>query len=159
MNNFPFDISLRRFSPIWLVAGAVMGREVGLISGLSSAFWYFSQANALIAWQIIAAILCALFISFLMTSSAPYSVKGAILGLGLGFALTAIFGEIWIAFQSDRSAPGLTGMNVSEGIFYDWLYTHNSWLGLLTGFFTGRSIQNKKKKVLSQNIAEGQPVG
>ncbi|HDS29977.1 MAG TPA: hypothetical protein ENN67_02920 [Firmicutes bacterium] len=147
MKNSRFDISPRRLSFPWLVAGAVIGRALGMFIGLNVAFWYFATSASLIAWQVSGAFFCGLFLSFLMTSKAAYQTKGALLGLGAGFAIAFYSGEIWSFMQPGRDPAGLQGMLASEGIFFDWMVQHGSWLGLIIGWIAGALISKKRRSV------------
>lgn len=139
-----FDISPKRFSILWLIAGIVIGRAVGLIAGLNVQQWYFASTAPLVLWQIFSAIICSLLCSFLMTSKAGLNLKFGLLGLGASFAFAVYSGEIWSMVQPDRSPAWLTGMTVSEGIVFDWCIIHMAWIGSLAGLITGLIIQKKQ---------------
>jgi hypothetical protein len=136
------DLSLRRFSPLWLLVGALIGRAAGLILGMNIDFWYFTDARALWFWQIALTILGALFYSFLMTSDSDTRLKGSLLGLGAGFGIAAYGGELWASLQH-RTPPGLKGITVAEGIIYEWLMMHGAWLGVLVGWIIGSAVRRK----------------
>ncbi len=146
MKNIRFDISPRRFHPLWLIIGAVIGRALGLILGLNLHAWYFATTSALIEWQIFGAIVCALFVSFLMTSRAIPQLKYALLGIGIGFAFATYTGEMWTVLQSGRDHGGLAGMTVDEGIFFDWLLTHIALFGAIIGLIACAVISRRHKK-------------
>ena len=87
MSSINFDISPRRFNPIWLVAGLLSGRALGYVAGMNFGFWFFATTSSLIFWQITGAIFIALLFSFVMTSEVPRQVKYAVVGFGIGSAL------------------------------------------------------------------------
>jgi hypothetical protein len=146
MNKLTFDISRRRFSPLWLLIGAVIGRSLGLSLGLNLGFWYFASIPSVMAWQICVAVIAALFYSFLMTSPATRATKGALLGLGSGFAVAMMIAEIW-SNMPGRIAGGLVGLSVSEGIFIEWAIMHSTWLGLIIGWIIGASADRRIRRM------------
>jgi hypothetical protein len=148
------DLSRKRFNPLWLVVGALIGRAAGLILGLNLDFWYFAGTRALWFWQIVLTILGALFYSFLMTSDSDTRLKGALLGLGAGFSAVVWGGEFWTALQH-RTPPGLQGMTVAEGIFFEWLMMHAGWLGLFIGWIIGAAINRKNRATAVQPKPDG----
>jgi len=152
------DLSLRRFSPLWLLVGALIGRAAGLILGMNIDFWYFTDARALWFWQIALAILGALFYSFLMTSDSDTRLKGSLLGLGAGFGLAAYGGELWASLQH-RTPPGLKSITVAEGIIYEWLMLHGAWLGVLIGWIIGSAIRRKNLRNAVQPESHGSAGG
>jgi hypothetical protein len=155
MKNLRFDISPRRLSPLWLIVGALIGRAVGLFGGLNFAFWYFASPGSLIGWQVFGAFVCGLFCSFLMTSNASLHTKGALLGLGVGFAAAFYGGEMWAYMQPGRNPSGLQGMIAAEGIFLDWLVQHCAWLGLVVGWITGAVISRKHRALKTVETTVG----
>ncbi len=150
-----FDLSRRRFHPIWLIIGAIVGRAVGLFWGLNLNFWYFATPGALIGWQIFGAIACALLCSFMMTSNVSLHTKGAILGLGIGFGVSLYGGELWSYGQTGRTPAGLQGMIAAEGIFLDWLVQHSAWLGLVIGWIIGAVVSRRRRSTVSVESVEG----
>ena len=142
-----FDISRTRFHPVWLIVGALIGRGLGLVGGLNFAFWYYSDPGAVLGWQIFGAIAGAIFCSFLMTSKSTPQLKGAILGLGIGFALACYIGETWSHVAPDRTPANLVTMSFGEGIVYEWTYMHASWLGLIIGWITGAIISRRTQTI------------
>ena len=156
-----FDISLRRFHPLWLIAGALIGRALGLVGGLNFSFWYFANPAALIGWQVFGAITGALFASFLMTSRVPLQTKGAVLGLGIGFAAAIYGGEIQSALRPSMGSRGLAGMPVGEGIFFEWAYMHLAFLGAVVGWIISAAIARKRRKahLIAQQSTPGETAG
>ena len=148
MSRPRLDLSRRRFHPGWLILGAVIGRSLGLIGGMNFAFWYFADPTTLAAWQILGAILGALFLSLVMTSSSTPHTKGGILGLGLGFAAASYSAELWAWLRTGASSAGLAGITVAQGIFVEWLMLHGAWLGGLIGWIVGAAIHRKRRTVL-----------
>lgn len=138
-----FDISAKRFNPLWLIVGAIIGRAIGLIAGLNFQHWYFATAGPVIGWQVFGMIFFALFFSFLMTSNAGLNLKFGLLGLGAAFAIVLYGGEIWAMFQAGRSPAWFTGMTTSEGIFFEWLLIHATWIGGIVGMIVGLIVQKK----------------
>ena len=150
MRGIQFDISIRRFNPVWLITGAVIGRAAGLMAGMNFALWFFAQPSVLLGWQIFGAIAGALFLSFVMTSDAIPHVKWGIFGLGGGFALVFYIGEILAALSPGASVKGLAGMGYGEAIFFEWAYIHAAWIGAIIGIVAGSIIakrQSGQKKV------------
>ena len=146
MKGIKFDITIKRFHPVWLLLGALIGRALGLVGWLNFSFWYFASPSALIGWQIIVAIVCALFYSFLMTSRTTPHTKGALLGLGVCFAIALYGGEIWASMQAGRSPGGLIGMPAGEGIFFEWILIHSAWFGVIVGWIIGALISRGHRK-------------
>lgn len=147
MRKIRLDISAKRFHPAWLILGALIGRCVGLIGGLNFGFWYFSDPAALIGWQIFAAVVSALFISFLMTSEATYHTKGAILGLGIGFAAVTYGCEIYLYIKGNEDVRWLTDLNVADGILFEWVYMHAAWISCVIGWIIGAVINKKMDRI------------
>jgi hypothetical protein len=145
MHRIMFDISRKRFHPGWLILGAIVGNGLGYFGAMQFGFWYFTVESTRIGWQIFGAIACALFSSFAMTSDATSHTKGAVLGLGLGFSVAFYGGMIWIHMQPARAVGGLAGMTFAEGIFYDWLIMHLSWLGAIVGWIVGAVIAGRRR--------------
>ncbi len=139
-----FDITRKRFHPLWLLLGAIIGRGLGLIGGLNFAFWYYSDPGVVLAWQIFGAIVVALFYSFLMTSKSSLQLKGGLLGLGIGFALALYGGEIWAHIAPDRERANLVTMSFDEGLVLEWVYMHSAWLGLIVGWITAIIISRRR---------------
>lgn len=139
-----FEISRRHYHPGWLVTGAVIGRAAGLMLGLNLGFWYLADPVNLIAWQITGAIITAILCSMVMTSDTTVQTKGALLGLGIGFAVAVYSGEIWINMQAGRDADGFRAFEYAEGIFFEWYYQHMSFLGLIIGWITGVVISRRR---------------
>ncbi len=156
-----FDISLRRFYPLWLIAGALIGRALGLVGGLNFSFWYFAHPAALVGWQVLGAIASALFTSFLMTSRVPLQTKGAVLGLGIGFAAAIYAGEIQSALRPAMGSRGLGGMPVGEGILFEWAYMHLAFLGAVVGWIIGAVIARRRRKahLIAQRSTPGETAG
>jgi len=155
MKKLEIDLTSERFHPVWLFVGALIGRAAGLELGLNLGFWYFADPAAVIVWEVLGVFSGALFFSFMMTSSADMRLKGAILGLGIGFSTALYGGEIWAAFQH-RAVRGLTGMSVAEGIFFEWVLMHASWLGCAVGWITGAAIRRRgRRPVASGEAANG----
>ena len=146
MNRFEIDLSNRRFHPVWLFLGAIVGRAAGLVLGLNLGFWYQADPRAVFVWQLLGAFAGALFYSFLMTSSSPVQTKGAILGLGSGFSLALYGAEIWASLQHDRVVHDLTSLTYAEGIYTEWLMIHSAWLGLAIGWIAGALIARKIRR-------------
>lgn len=142
-----FDISAKRFNPLWLIVGAVIGRAIGLIGGLNFQQWYFATAGPVVGWQVFGMIFFALLFSFLMTSNAGLNLKFGLLGLGIAFAIALYGGEIWAMFQAGRSPAWFTGMTTSEGIFFEWLLIHTTWIGGIVGMIAGLIVQKKSAAV------------
>lgn len=142
-----FDINKNRFNPKWLIVGAIIGRYIGLLGGLDIGMWALADSAALIGWQILGAVIGALFFSFLMTSKSPFQTKGALLGLGIGMTAGIISAE----FQTAISGKGgLQNMPVDMGIWYDWLIMHLGWIGCISGWIIGAVLW--KKKVRLENL-------
>ena len=145
MKNTRLDISPRRFHPLWMILGVVIGAALGHLGAMNFAFWYFASPSAIVLWKIFAAVACALFASFLMTSDAPPRLKGAILGMGIAFAVVFYCGELWSVLQTGRSPAGLAGMSVAEGIFFEWLIIHATLLGLIAGWIVGAVVSRGRR--------------
>jgi hypothetical protein len=145
MKKVEFDISVKRFDPGWLLLGVLVGRALGLVGGMNFSFWYFASPGALIFWQVFGAVVCALFTSFLMTSRATLHLKGALLGMGICFAIVLYSGEIWALLQTGRSSSGLAGMRADEGIFFEWILLHSAWLGIIAGWIVGALISRRNR--------------
>ena len=156
-----FDISLRRLHPLWLVAGALIGRALGLVGGLNFSFWYFAHPAALVGWQVFGAIAGALFASFLMTSRVPLQTRGAVLGLGIGFAVALYGGEIQAALRPAMGSKGLAGMPVGDGVFFEWAFMHLAFLGAVAGWIIGAAIARKRRKahLIAQRSTPGENAG
>ena len=150
MKKSGFDFSVKRLQPVWLIVGVLIGHALGLFGGLNLGLWYFASPGALIGWQIFGAVFCALFCSFMMTSNAPAQTKGAVLGMGIGFALAFYVGDFWTYLQPDRDPAGPQGMIAAEGIFFDWLMQHAAWLGLIVGWVVGNFISRKTSAKIKQ---------
>lgn len=138
-----FDISAKRLNTLWLIVGAIIGRAIGLIAGLNFQHWYFATAGPIVGWQVFGIIFFALFFSFLMTSNARLNLKFGLLGLGAAFAIAMYGGEIWAMVQAGRSPAWFTGMTTSEGIFFEWLLIHATWIGGIVGMIVGLIVQKK----------------
>jgi len=136
-----FDISRGRFHPLWLIVGLLIGRAIGLITGLDLGFWYFAHTASLIAWQVAGAIFFALLVSFMMTSDLVRQVKYALLGFGIGCAVCLYVGEIW----SIRSGS-ISSITAGEGIFFDWLLIHSAAVGAIVGFIIGHVMWKRSRK-------------
>jgi membrane protein DedA with SNARE-associated domain len=105
-------------------------------------------------WQIFAAIISSIFLSFLMTSKASLNLKYGLLGLGAFFAVVVYSGEIWSMVQPDRSPAWLTGMTTSEGVFYEWVAIHMAWIGGIAGMITGYVILKKRAAAKSIHTSQ-----
>jgi hypothetical protein len=162
MGKVRLDISSRRFHPVWLIIGALIGAGLGRYSGMNFAFWYFANPAVLIMWQILGAIAFALFASFLMTSDVSPALKGSLLGAGIGFACAFYGASIWTMFPPEGGSPGLAGISVANGIFLDWLILHASILGFFVGWIAGavaarRNRAQSTADVTSTSIPESGP--
>ena len=146
MRGIKFDISKRRFSPLWLIVGAIIGRAAGLMAGMNFALWYFAQPSVLLGWQIFGVIAGALFLSFVMTSDVIPHLKWGIFGLGAGFALAFYIGEIHAAMSAAAAGKGLAGLVYGDAIFFDWTYMHAAWVGTILGIIAGGIIARRRAK-------------
>jgi len=149
MKSIKFDISRERFHPVWLVAGLIIGRTFGYVTGMNLSSWYFANMSAVVVWQIIGAIFTALIISFMMTSDLVRQVKYALFGYGAGFALALYGGEIW-----GLSHDGLSGLTAGEGVYFEWLLLHGGFLGAAVGFITGHVTS---KRITGSTTSEELP--
>jgi hypothetical protein len=145
MTKYDIDLSNRRFNILWLLVGALIGRALGLILGLNLGMWYFADHTGVIAWQVFGVFTVSLFTSFMMTSDAPSQTKGAILGMGTMFAVAVYGGEVWMAMH--HLSNGYAGLSVAEGIFFEWVWMHSSWLGLVIGWIIGARIAKRRSLV------------
>ena len=144
MDKLGFDITGRRFNPIWLILGALSGRAIGLYGAMDFGQWYFVANDASIGWQIFGAIAGALLCSFIMTSDVPFHTKGALLGLGIGFAIAVYGAEIYLMLNKKYLSASLSQMDAAEGIFYDWVFMHLAWLLCFVGWIVGAIIWRRK---------------
>ena len=151
MKNFPFEISKKRFNPIWLAVGLIIGRAIGLFGGLNLGFWYFADPVKLIWWQIFAAIATSIFCSLLMTSRASVILKWALLGMGIGFAVGVYGAEIKSLIQSGQEIRGLEGLDYGIGIFTDWYIQHLAFLGLIAGWISSAAVYRRKGLSISKS--------
>lgn len=149
------DISRKRFHPLWLIIGALIGWAFGYYSGLDFGQWYFASGGWVLFWEIVFAIFSSLFYSFMMTSNAPLHTKGAILGLGTGFAFTVYAGEIYMAFIEKSPATHIYQMSFGEGIFYDWVFMHFGWFGCIAGWIIGTVVHKKRLRRLQSAEPSG----
>jgi len=141
-----FDITKKRFNPVWLIVGAITGRAFGLIFGMNVGFWHVAEPGVVITWQVLGVVAFALLTSFMMTSDIPVQTRWTLLGFTIGFALAAYGTEIWSLGLSEREVQGLRGITVGEGIFLEWMFLHAGLFGGIAGWITGAAWNRKQNK-------------